>query len=101
MLISSLGVWGVSDRKMTFVPYSEISDLKIPDPDEPSDARMHEIMFYTRDEECIFFALLDRERNHREAAVFFQFVSSIIALHASAIFRGVSLHPARNSQPTP
>lgn len=89
IIISSLGVWGRFDGEMICVPYTEISDLRIPDPDDPSDAMRHEIMFFTRDAKCIFFPLFDDERDHREAAILFKFISAVVTIHASAIFRGM------------
>lgn len=88
IIISSLGVWGWFDIEMVFVPYAEISDLRIPDPDDPSDAERNEIMLFTREAKCIFFPLFDSERDHREAAILFQCLSSVVSLHARADFIG-------------
>ena len=88
ILISNLGVWGYFDGTMTFVPYPEISDLRMPDPNDATDRRMHELMLYTRDGRCIFFPLLNAERNYQEAAILFRFLSSIVSLHMAATFRG-------------
>ena len=86
--LTTLGVRGHSDGKLTFVPYTEISELRVPDPNDPGDARMHELMLYTRAEECVFFPLYDSQRDHRAAAVLFKFLSSVVAVHAQAVFMG-------------
>lgn len=43
-------------------------------------AKRHEIMLFTREAKC--------ERDHREAAILFRFLSPDLSLHARAIFMG-------------
>ena len=102
ILLTTLGVRGYSDRKLTFVPYGEISDLRMPIPDDPEDAKMHELMLYTRAEQCIFFPLFDTERDHEEAGCLFQFLSSLVAISAQAAFmrQWEQSVKSRTSEPT-